>query len=393
MNPYTFVDARLNRHGMSRWRTGHPWIYRAGVEVVEESTGSEPLARVLDPRGRFLGQALFSRESQITLRRLTRSEAPVGRDLLRDRLQRAVGFRERMLPGRDAVRLVFGESDGLPGLVVDRYGPHLAVQFLAWGMDALAGEIAAVLEEVVSPASILARNDPSVRTLEGLGRSVDQLRGTTPEVVQYHEGNLALRADLRHGQKTGAFLDQVENHRLAGRMARGRVLDVFTYTGGFALAAAGGAEEVVAVDSSTEALQLARGQAERNGIANVRFLEANAFDHLKELDRGGETFDMVILDPPAFAKNKRELEGALRGYKEINLRAMKLLRPGGILISCSCSYHLTEALMDDVLAAAAADVHRGFRLLERRRQAPDHPVLVGFPESLYLKCQVLELLD
>jgi 23S rRNA (cytosine1962-C5)-methyltransferase len=390
---YPRVDARLNRHGMNRWRSGHPWIYRAGVEVVDENTGSEAVARVLDPRGRPLGQALFSRESQITLRLLTRGEEPVDRALLKRRVERAVGYRERFLSGRDALRLVFGESDGLPGLVVDRYGAHLVVQFLSWGMDALGPEIVEILKETVSPVSILARNDPSVRTLEGLQRIVTPLFGETPETVVYHEGDLALTADLRRGQKTGAFLDQLDNHRVAGSLARGRVLDVFTYAGGFALSAAGGAEEVTAVDSSSDALTLARAHADRNGIDNVRFVEANAFDFLKDADRRGETYDMVILDPPAFAKNKRELPGALRGYKEINLRAMKILRPGGILISCSCSYHLSEALMEDVLTSAAADTHRSFRVLDRRRQAADHPILLGFPESLYLKCQVLELMD
>ncbi len=393
MSAYASADARLNRHGLSRWRSGHPWVFRAGLELVEESTGREAVARVTDPRGRFLGQALLSRESQITLRFLTRRDEPVDHAFFRARIERAVATRERLVPGRDAVRLVFGESDGLPGLVVDRYGPHLVVQFLSWGMDALREELVEILREVVSPASILARNDPAVRALEGLPREVVQLHGETPEVVLYHEGDLVFTADLRRGQKTGAFLDQYDNHRVAGRLAHGRVLDAFTYAGGFALAAAASAETVTAVDSSTDALGLARAHASRNGIENVELVEANAFDFLKDADRKGETYDTVILDPPAFAKNKRELAGALRGYKEINLRAMKILRPGGILVTCSCSYHLTETLMEETLTAAAADAHRAFRILDRRRQAADHPILLGFPESLYLKCQVLELLD
>jgi len=392
VNPYAPAVARLNAHGMTRWRSGHPWIYRNGLAYVEEDTGHEAVARVEDPQGRTVGQALLSRESQITLRILTRDAAPVDRAFLRDRLNRAIGFRERVLPGRDALRLVFGESDGLPGLIVDRYGRHLVVQTLAWGMNALQDEVVGLLVELASPQSILARNDPSVRTLEGLDREVRDVHGTTPEIVPYHEGEIVLTADLRAGQKTGAFLDQYENHLLAGRLARGQVLDMFCYTGGFALSAAGAADEVTAVDSSGPALARARQHAERNGVGNVRFQEANAFDFLKAADREKAVYDMVILDPPAFAKNKRELESALRGYKEINLRAMKLLRPGGVLISCSCSYHLSEAAMDDVLARAAADTHRVFRLLERRPQAPDHPVRVGFPESAYLKCQVLEAL-
>jgi 23S rRNA (cytosine1962-C5)-methyltransferase len=390
---YPTADVRLNAQGVSRWRTGHPWVYRAGIEVVEETTGAEAIARVTDSRGRFLGQALLSRASQIALRFLTRREEPVDRAWFGQRLARAVAYRERALHGRDAVRLVFGEADGLPGLVADRYGSHIVMQFLSWGMDALSADLADALRKLVAPESILARNDPAVRGLEGLPRGVAQLHGETPETVVFHEGTLEFTADLRRGQKTGAFLDQYENHLAAGRLARGRVLDAFTYAGGFALAAAGRAAEVLAIDSSAEALRIARGHAERNGLTNVTFREANAFDVLKEEDKRGERYDMVVLDPPAFAKNKRELEGALRGYKEINLRAMKILNPGGILVTCSCSYHLTEALMDEMLAAAAADAHRSFRVLERRRQAPDHPVLLGFPESLYLKCQILELLE
>jgi 23S rRNA (cytosine1962-C5)-methyltransferase len=288
---------------------------------------------------------------------------------------------------------VFGESDGLPGLIVDRYRNHLVVQTLSWGMAALQAEIVDLLRSLLSPESILARNDASVRTLEGLPREVVPLHGETPDTVTYAEGDRILTANLRTGQKTGAFLDQVENHLRAGSLARGRVLDMFCYTGGFALAAAGGADTVVAVDSSGPALERARLHAETNGVHNVTFVEANVFDFLKQEDRGRNTYDMIVLDPPAFAKNKRELEPALRGYKEINLRAMKLLAPGGILFTCSCSYHLTEELMNGMLAQAAADAKRAFRVRERRLQPPDHPVRVGFPESLYLKCLVLERID
>ena len=210
---------------------------------------------------------------------------------------------------------------------------------------------------------------------------------------QYHEGDLVFNVDPHRGQKTGTFLDQYENHRLAGRLAHGKVLDAFSYTGGFGLSAAGAADEVTLVDSSAEAMQAARRHAKMNGIDNVSYVEANVFDFLKAQDRDRAAYDVVILDPPAFAKNKRELGGALRGYKEVNLRAMKILRPGGILITCSCSYHLSETLMEETLTAASVDAHRTFRVLERRQQAPDHPVRLGFPESLYLKCQVLELLD
>jgi 23S rRNA (cytosine1962-C5)-methyltransferase len=384
------ADAVLNRQGLARWRTGHPWIYRAGVAEVEEETGREPVTRVLDPRGQLLGHALLSRESQITLRRLSEGDAEPDAGFFSDRIAAAVAYRNAVLPGRDAVRVVHGESDGLPGLVADRYGDHLVVQLLTWGADALRDEWIRIFAEVLNPASILARNDPAVRGLEGLPRVVEVLHGSPPDDASYHEGQLRFTANLRTGQKTGAFLDQVENHLRTGMLARGHVLDAFAYSGGFGLAAAARAEHVTLVDSSTEALDRARRHAEQNEIGNVTFTEANAFDLLRRLDRDGDRFDMVILDPPAFAKNKRELDGALRGYKEINLRAMKLLRPGGILVTCSCSYHLSDALMDEVLARAAADARRGFRVRERRDQTPDHPVRVGFPESSYLKCRILE---
>jgi len=392
-NPFAFADAHLNPAGAARWRSGHPWVYRAGVHSVEQDTGFEALARVRDPRGRVLGAALLSRESQITLRRLCDGDREPDPGFFRERLAAAVAYRETTLPGRDAVRLVHGESDGLPGVVADRYGDHLVLQLLAHGADALRDTWVELFREILDPASIIARNDPAVRQLEGLPRAVEVLHGDPPEEAVYHEGGLEFTADLRSGQKTGAFLDQVENHLRAGELARGRVLDAFTYAGGFGLAAAARAEHVTLVDSSGEALARARRHAERNGITNVTFTEANVFDLLRGAERDGESFDAVILDPPAFAKNKRELEGALRGYKEINLRAMKLLRPGGILITCSCSYHLSDTLLDDVLARAAADARRGFRVRERRTQAPDHPVRVGFPESSYLKCRVLELCD
>lgn len=389
MNPYDLALVRLNRVGVTRWRSGHPWIFRAGIALVEETTGHEGLARVLDPDGRVLGTATLSRESQITLRRLGPGET-VDRELLRRRLDDAIAYRERVLPGHEATRLVFGESDGLPGLIIDRYGPHLVVQFLSFGAHILADEIVALLEERLSPASILARNDPAVRALEGLPRETVQLRGETPEHIPFREGSVTLIADPRSGQKTGAFLDQSENRLRAALLARGRVLDAFAYTGAFALQAARHADEVIAVDVSAPALAQGREQASRNDLENVRFMEANVFDFLKQEDRAGSTYDTVILDPPAFAKNKQELDGALRGYKEINLRAMKILKPGGILITCSCSYHLSETLMDEVLARAAADVRRTLRVREWRHQASDHPVRTGFPESLYLKCQILE---
>lgn len=390
---FEFADVVLNRRGIERWRTGHPWVFRAGVARLEESTGAEALVRVRDGAGRVLGHALVSRESQITLRKISEGAAEPGDAWILERIRAADAYRRRRLPERDAYRAVYGESDGLPGLVVDRYGDHLVVQLLSWGMDALREPVLDALRAHFAPASILGRNDPGVRALEGLPRAVEVLHGEPPGAVPYHEGTNAFLADLRGGQKTGTFLDQVENHLAAGALAQGRVLDAFTYNGGFALAAAARAREVVAVDVSGDALASARANAERNGIRNVSFVEANVFDLLRQEDREDRAYDMVVLDPPAFAKNKRELEGALRGYKEINIRSMKILAPGGILVTCSCSYHLSDEMMDEMLAHAAADARRTFRLVERRPQASDHPVRVGFPESSYLKCRILERVE
>ena len=392
-NPIPFAEARLTPQGASRWRSSHPWLYRAGVEVVEERTGEEPLAQVMDPEGRVLGHALLSRESQITLRRLTRNPEPVTPHDIRERLQRAVAYRKRIYPDRDAMRLVFGESDDLPGLIVDQYGKHLVIQTLSWGMASLQEMLVQQLVDICNPESMRTRNDPSVRKLEGLPRSVEQVFGETPDLVEYHEGDIAFEADLRKGPQTGAFLDQVANHLRVGQLAHGRVLDMFTYTGGFALAAARGADQVVAVDTSKPARKAAAEAARRNGIENVTFVDQNAFDFLKKEDKENSTYDLIVLDPPAFAKNKRELDAAMRGYKEINLRAMKLLNPGGILCTFSCSYHLTEPRLDEVLSKASAHAQKLFRMVERRRQSADHPVLLGFPEGLYLKGQILERVE
>jgi 23S rRNA (cytosine1962-C5)-methyltransferase len=261
---------------------------------------------------------------------------------------------------------------------------------LTFGAQTLSDELVALLKERLSPASILARNDPAVRSLEGLPREITQLHGETPERISFREGEVTLISDPRTGQKTGAFLDQSENRLRVALLAKGRVLDAFAYTGAFALQAAQSAQSVTAVDVSAPALANARDQAAQNGVENVTFVEANVFDFLKQEDKAGSTYDTIILDPPAFAKNKQEMDGALRGYKEINLRAMKILNPGGILITCSCSYQLSEPLMDEVLERASADVRRTFRTRERRHQASDHPIRTGFPESLYLKCQILE---
>jgi 23S rRNA (cytosine1962-C5)-methyltransferase len=382
--------AVVGRRGQARIARGHPWVFRSDVREVREA-GPGDVVRILGPGDEPLGFALYSSLSEIRLRLLTRAtEWPEA--LLRDRLAAAVRWREEALGAPRLARLVHGEGDGLPSLVVDRYGDILVMQTLSQGMEARRDEIADALEELLRPAGILERNDPRVRELEGLERRVGVLRGTVPETVVVEEDGVRFDADLRRGQKTGLFLDQRENHLMARSYARGRVLDGFCYDGGFGLSVAGQAADVLCLDSSSEALaRLARNVA-ANGFGNVRAEEANVFDRLRALEKAGERFDTVILDPPAFAKSKAAVETAWRGYKEINLRALRLLGSGGHLITCSCSYHIHEPEFEAILAEAAADTGATVTVVEKRRQARDHPVVLGVPETYYLKCFVLRKL-
>jgi 23S rRNA (cytosine1962-C5)-methyltransferase len=374
--------------GELRIRGGHPWVFRSDIK---RSEGVVPgsLVRVLGPEGRPLGYALYSARSEIRLRMVERSDQ-LPEDFLRGRLQAALRFRETVAPGVRTLRLVHGEGDGLPSLIVDRYEDHLVVQTLSQGMESRKERIVELLVELLAPKGILERNDPRVRTLEGLEQRVGLLYGEVPETVEVDEGGLRVQADLWRGQKTGLFLDQRENHQMIETYARGRVLDAFAYQGGFALHAARHATEVLAADVSADALGRVAADAARNGLANVATREANAFDLLRELEHNGERFDTVVLDPPAFAKSKDAVEKAYRGYKEINLRALKILRPGGILVTCSCSYHVHEADFEELLADAASDANTTVTVVEKRRQGRDHPVLLGVPETYYLKCFVLK---
>jgi 23S rRNA (cytosine1962-C5)-methyltransferase len=381
-------DVIVNGVGAERLAAGHLWVFRGQILRGEPADGQ--VVRVADQRGRFHGMAFYSARSAIALRLLTPEERAVDGPFLAARVRAARDRRVRWLPGVTAYRLLHGEADGLPGTIADVYGEHAVLQTLTAGSEQLIGPIAAAISDVVAPASILLRNDPAVRRLEGLPREVRQLSGTTPGRVHVREGGIHLGADLWHGQKTGLFLDQREN-RIAVESLRGRkVLDCFTYEGAFALHAATGADQVVAVDVSREALAQVEAHARLNGFTQIRTLEGNAFDVLRALAASGERFDLVILDPPAFAKNRASLEGALRGYKEINLRALKLLVPGGHLVTASCSYHMTEPRFEEMLREAAADARRTVRVVARRGQAADHPVLLGVPETSYLKCWVLE---
>lgn len=379
------------RRAEERIHNGHPWIYRSDVGDVTAQAGD--MVTVKATNGRVLGHALFSDQSLITLRMISRREAPPAASWLRDRIQTAMAYREGLGIDATAYRLVHGEGDLLPSLIVDRYNDVLVVQALSQGMARRQNEIVAALVELTGARGVLARNDPKVRDLEGLPRVVEVLHGDVPESLVVREGRIEMDVDLRQGQKTGLFLDQRENHAAAAGYARGRVLDAFSYQGGFALSAAAHADDVVALDISDTAVERIGAHAARNGIVNVRPAAVNVFDELRDLERAGDRFDLVVLDPPAFAKSRASVPKALSGYKEINLRALKLLNPGGYLVTCSCSYNVDEGTFGSIIYDAAIDAHADVTVVEKRMQSRDHPVLLGVPETYYLKCFVLRRLS
>ena len=377
----------VSRRGEDRVRQGHPWIYRS--DVVRVDAGPGDLVTVLGPRDRRLGAALYSDRSQIALRMVAVGDERITPDFWRERLAAAIRFRESLHIDATACRLVHGEADRLPALIVDRYADVLVVQALSQAMDRRLPELTSLLNELLSPRGILARNDPKVRTLEGLEQRVDVLSGEVPESVEVREGPVTYDVDVRHGQKTGLFLDQRENREAAARYARGRLLDCFSYNGGFALYLARHCEAVHAIDQSADAVARIAANAARNGLTNVTAADANVFDELRHYERSNQRFDTIVLDPPAFAKNKASVEKAIAGYKDINLRALRILQPGGVLVTCSCSYNVDEMLFLQILAEAAADAHAHVTLLEKRMQGRDHPVLLTVPETYYLKCVIL----
>jgi len=384
-------EVRVNRKAADRVESGHPWIFSSDLT---DRDGAQPGAavKVADPRGRPLGTAHYSSTSQIALRILSRQVEEIGRDFYLRRIQAAEAHRRQVVRDSDAYRVVHGEADLLPALIIDRYGDYLVMQTLDQGMDCAKQEIAASLQEVFQPKGIVARNDVAVRSKEELPLESGLMSGEVPDAVSANMNGLRLRADLLHGQKTGIFLDQRENYRAAARYARGgRALDCFTSTGGFALHLASKCGSVEAVDSSAPALATAHGNAEINGIGNIEFREADVFDLLAGYAAARRQFSLVVLDPPAFAKSRRSLEGAAAGYKEINLRALRLLGPGGILVTCSCSHHVSEAMLLELVAEASLDARRTLRVLERRTQSQDHPILLTVPETHYLKCLILEV--
>ena len=387
MNPTAIVNAK----GEDRIRGGHPWIYRSDVVDV---AGVEPgiVVNVCGPRNRDLGRALFSDQSQITLRMIARDDCAIDTAFWRERLERAISFREILEIDATAYRLVHGEADLLPSLVVDRYGDYLVMQALSQGMDRLTPELVPLLVELTEAKGVLARNDPKVRLLEGLEQKVEVVHGAVPETISVREAGVTYDVDPWRGQKTGLFLDQRENREAAARYAHGALLDCFSYNGGFALALAPRCRTVEALDVSADAVARITANATANGITNVTAREANVFDELRHLEREGGRYDTIVLDPPAFAKNKASIQNALAGYKEINLRALRLLAPGGYLITCSCSYNVDEGMFARAVFEASADAHVPVTVVEKRMQGRDHPVLLGVPETYYLKCLILRKL-
>jgi 23S rRNA (cytosine1962-C5)-methyltransferase len=380
----------VNKRGMDRVRARHLWIYRSDL-VDTSQAGSAEIVRVTDTKGKLLGQALYSSTSQIALRFLSFDEREINKDFWLSRLQACEQLRQQVVKDANAYRLIYGESDLLPSLIVDRFDDCLVMQTLSQGMDALKQMWVELLIERYNPRAIIERNEAKVRDMESLPRQAGLLYGQDPGEIIIEEGDVKFAVNLLEGQKTGAFLDQRENRIAAENYARGQALDCFTFQGGFALHFAKTAEQVTAVDVSQAAVLQAERNRELNGAANVEFIEANVFDLLSQLEKAGERFDCINLDPPAFAKNRSAVEGAIRGYKEINLRAMKMLKAGGTLITSTCSHHLGEHAFLNVIADAAADAGRSVQILEKRTQSRDHPMLISMPETYYLKCLILRV--
>ncbi len=383
----------VNRKAGDRAASGHPWIFSSDVLDRGEAQPGDPVHVAVAHRngkpGKPIGVAHYSSTSQIALRMLSERLEPIDRGFFFHRLSAAIEFRKRVVENSNAYRVVYSEADLLPGLIVDRYGSYVVVQMLDQGMDRERDTIISCLTELLAPAGIFARNEASVRKLENLPQESAVLAGEIPETVAIGMNGLRLEADLRRGQKTGVYLDQRENYVAVAKHAHGRVLDCFTSTGGFALHCASRVQSVEAVDSSEHALATAQSNATANRISNIQFRQADVFEFLAG---SSGRYSTVILDPPAFAKSRRSLDDAARGYKEINFRALRLLEPGGILVTCSCSHHFNEAALLETVAAAALDAGKTLRVLDRRTQASDHPILLTVPETHYLKCLILEVL-
>ena len=375
---------------------GHPWIYKNAIDRVRGDYGPGDLVEIKDWRGKFLGIGYINPASYISARILTRKKEDIDRRFWRKRLERALDFRKKLnIDALDAYRLVFSEADFMPGLIIDKFNDYLVMQVLTLGMERLKETIVGIIVDLLPVKGIYQKNDIAVRSIEGLSMVDELLFGEVPDEVIINENGVQFYVNISGGQKTGHYLDQRCNRALLNPISRGaHVLDAFCYTGGFGLNAANfGAKSVLGIDASEDAVRTARRNAELNGVSEICEYEvANVFDRLRELEEKGLQFDLVVLDPPAFAKNKRAVEGALKGYKEINLRAMKILKSSGFLLTCSCSHHISWDLFEGIILEAAKDAHKSLRVVARTGQPSDHPVLMGFDESLYLKCLLLEVI-
>ncbi len=385
-------EVTISNRGARRIRKGHLWVYRSDVrEPSAAEAGS--ITKVVDETGNLVGQAFYSAASEIALRFLTTRAEKIDRDWWLSRLHSCAERRSQIASEINAYRLVYSEGDLLPSLIVDVYDGHYVLQTLSQGSDQAQSEIIELLAAEFQPRSIVERNDARVRELEGLESRNGIVFGDAPAEIEINQHGVKFIVSPLSGQKTGAFLDQRENYLAAKRVARGRALDCFTFNGGFALHLAGSCESVLGIDIASDAIAAAERNARLNNANNVTFQTANVFDALRELASAGERFDTIILDPPAFTKSRATIKSGARGYKEINLRALKLLNPGGVLVTCTCSYHMSEEMFLEIIAEAALDAHRRVQIVEQRGQSSDHPVLLGVPETHYLKCVIVRVIE
>ncbi len=383
-------QVRINRHGADRVASGHPWVFRTDL-LRADAVKPGGVVEVLDGRNNRLGCAHYSTESKIVLRMLPYKVAKTDRAFFARLIRRAQRYRDGVVGDTEAYRVVHAEADLLPGLIVDRYGPALSLQTLSQGMEASKAAIVDALTEIYEPTAVVERNDTGSRQREGLERAKGVVAGAEPTELAVKVGGVELAVDLLGGQKTGLFLDQRENWSAAASYAHGKALDCFTHTGGFALHLAAKCESVEAVDSSEAALDAVRSNAKRNGIENIRALKADVADYLRQRASSRATYDLIVLDPPAFAKSRKDVEAALGAYKQVNLKALQLLDRDGVLVTCSCSHLVSEADLLSVVAEASLEAGKRLRVIERRTQARDHPILLTVPETHYLKCLVLQV--
>ena len=389
------LSITLKKNEDRRIKAGHPWVFSNEIAVINGERQSGVAAELFDAGGALIGCGYYNPHSLIAVRLLTRQREDIdAMEFYEQRLRAALAHRRALYPSLATFRAVYGESDFLPGLVVDKYGDYLSVQFLSAGIEHRQDLLLEALQRVFEPRGIIARNDVPVRTLEGLEERVEVLRGDIPELVEMEENGLRFQVDLRSGQKTGGFLDQKQNHLLLKEICSGKnVLDCFCYSGSWALHAGFfGASSVLGIDISARAVAQASRNAEMNGLAErTHFEECDAFDRLRSLKFEGQRFGVVVMDPPAFVKSRKSIAEATKGYLTVNRRALELLEPGGYLVTCSCSFHMGREAFREVLVSAARQAHREVRLVSVHSQSPDHPVLLSFPESEYLKCMVLQV--